>query len=236
MSFFEERIDPILRKTAARIEQSKALQSIVDGTMSDEQFKFYNIQDYQYLVFYLKAWGTALGKTTDYYEIKDILTIINDIFIGLDYCRDFWAKEVDASIDEMDRTVLCEGKTNYTSYLINIANTGDLASLFCAVFPCGKMYTYFAEDLMPKCKLDKENKYYKWLEYYTTDHYKQEAANKMALVNRYCEGKSEKELNKLEQIIATSCNYEILQWEDTYYNMTTWPIDDIFPKKMISID
>jgi len=236
MTFYEEKVEPILRKTAARIEQTKALQSIVDGTMSDEQFKFFNVQDYQYLIDYLKAWATALGKAKDYYEIVDMLTIINDVKLGLDYCRDFWAREAGMSIDEMDKTVMCEGKRNYTSYLMSIANTGGLAELFCAVFPCGKMYTYFAEDLMPKCKLDKDNKYYKWLEYYTTDHYKQEAANKMALINKYCEGKSDKELSSLLEIIATSCNYEILQWEDTYWLNTTWPLDDIFPKKYSSIE
>ena len=236
MTFYEEKIEPILRKTAARIEKSDALQAIVNGTMSEEQFRFYNIQDYQYLVEYLKAWAVALGKATDYYEIKDILEIVDDIFKGLDYCRDFWAREAGISVDEMDRTVMCEGKRNYTSYLNIIANQGNLAELFCAVFPCGKMYTFFAQDLLPQCKLDKENKYYKWLEYYTTDHYNQEASNKMALVNKYCEGKSEKEQARLLEIIATSCNYEILQWEDTYWNNTTWPLDDIFPQKKISID
>ena len=236
MSFFEEKVEPILKKTALRIENTEAMQSIVNGTMTDEQFIFYQVQDYQYLLEYLKAWATALGKATDYYEITDMLTIINDIHEGLDYCRDFWTKEAGITADDMDRCIMCEGKRNYTSYLLNIANTSDLAGLFCAVFPCGKMYTYFAEDLMPKCKLDPENKYYKWLEYYTTDHYKQEAANKMALINKFCEGKSEKELSRLLEIIAVSCNYEILQWEDTYRNMTTWPLNDIFPRKMISID
>ena len=54
--------------------------------------------------------------------------------------------------------------------------------------------------------------------------------------NKLCANKTEREQAKLLEIFATSCNYEILQWQDMYHNMTTWPLDAIFPEKFTTIE
>ena len=76
-----------------------------------------------------------------------------------------------------------------------------------------------------------DNLLYQWLEHYTTEHYLQEASNKKTIVNELCDDLTEKQKEKLVEIVATSCNYEIWQWTDAYWNNTTWPLDEIFPKR-----
>ena len=77
--------------------------------------------------------------------------------------------------------------------------------------------------------------YYQWLAYYVSDEYIRKTENEIAIVNRLCAHKTPKEIARLLEIFATSCNYEILQWSDMYHNMTTWPLDDIFPRKHTTI-
>lgn len=231
MGFYEERLEPMLRKTAKVIEETPAMQSIVNGTMTMDQLRYYYLQDYAYLLDYTRVWATALGKCDTFSEMKDMLVIINDVVTAIDYYRDHWTEEIGVTPEDMDSVIMGEGKRSYTAYLSHVAHTCDPTGLVCAVFPCGIMYTYFGEDLMPKCKLPKDNLLYQWLEYYTTDHYKQEAANKKAILNKLCEGKSEKEIKKLMTIVATSCNYEIWQWTDAYWNNSTWALDEIFPQE-----
>ncbi len=233
MDFYQEKLEPMLRKTAKMIEETPHMQDIVEGTMGDERFRFQIMQNYQYLCDYLRTWATALGKSYTYEEMSDILTIINDNYQGINYNREYWAKQIGVTTIEMDKTIESNGKRSYTAFQSMVAHTSDMAGMLCAVFPCGIMYTYFGEDLLPKCHLDKDNKFYQWLYYYTTDHYLQEAANKKKLINKYCEGKNEKETNRLLEICAYACNYEILQWQDTYHNMTTWPLDEIFPERIL---
>ena len=79
--------------------------------------------------------------------------------------------------------------------------------------------------------MPEDNMYRFWLEFYITDEYKSHCARAIALVNKVTEGKSERELAKLQEVFAIGCNYEILQWQDMYYNMRTWPLDEIFPDK-----
>ncbi|MBQ8994661.1 MAG: hypothetical protein IJ091_02490 [Oscillospiraceae bacterium] len=231
MDFYTERLEPMLRKTAKMIEETPAMQSILHGTMTPEQYKYYYLQDYQYLLDYTRVWSTALGKCDDFQDMKLMLTIINDVVEAIDYYRDHWAKTVGVTPEDMDNVIMGEGKRSYTAYLSHIAHTCDAAGMACAVFPCGIMYTFFAEDLLSQCTLEKDNTYREWLEYFATDHYKQEAANKKEVIRRLCNDLPENQLRKLELIVATSCNYEIWQWTDAYWNNTTWPLDEIFPAK-----
>ncbi|MBQ2218252.1 MAG: hypothetical protein II418_04855 [Firmicutes bacterium] len=231
MAFYEDRLEPMLRKTAKIIEETPAMQSIVNGTMTMDQLRYYYTQDYAYLLDYTRVWSTALGKCDNFSEMKLILTIINDIVFAIDDYRDYWAKALDIAPEDMDNVIMGEGKRSYTAYLSHIAHTCDPAGLVCAVFPCGIMYKYFGEDLMPQCKLPPDDLCYQWLEHYTTEHYLQEASNKKTIVNELCDDLTERQKDKLVEIVATSCNYEIWQWQDAYWNNTTWPLDDIFPER-----
>lgn len=235
MGFYEDELQPMLRKTADVIEKCPHMQDFVNGTLSKEKFAFYMYQDYQYLLDYIKVWATALGKSEDYEQIRDIMEILDANLVGIDYIRNTWTKDIGITVDELDATIQSEGKRDYTSFQLMVANTCDICGLFCSVFPCGIMYTYFGEDLLPKCKLPKDDPCYKWIEYYTTPEYKKEAANKIAILNKYCTNKTPREKAKLLEIVAISCNYEIIQWTRTYPNMETWPLEEIFPKKFTTI-
>ena len=235
MNFYKEHLEAMLRKTAKVIAESKHMQDIVKGTMPPERFKFQIMQNYQYLMDYLRTWSTALAKCVDYEQMSDLLVIINDIYKGVVYNREYWAPKIGVTVEELDATIEAEGKRSYTAFQSMIAHTGTLAELVCAVFPCGIMYTYFGEDLLPLCKLPQDNVYYQWLAYYATDKYKQEAANKEAMINKYCAHKTDREIAKLLEITANACNYEILQFDNLYYKMQTWPLEEIFPKKFTTI-
>ena len=104
------------------------------------------------------------------------------------------------------------------------------------MFPCNILYRYFGEDLLDQCKLPHDNMFYKWLEYYATDEYIRKTENEINIVNKLCEDKSDKEKAYLLEILCNSCNYEILQWQDMYHNMTTWPLDDIYPEKFTTLE
>ena len=115
------------------------------------------------------------------------------------------------------------------------AQEGGLAECMMAMFPCNILYRFFGEDLLPKCNLPKDNKFYQWLEFYVSDAYIAKTDNEIRMVNKLCANKTEREQARLLEIFAASCNYEILQWQDMYHNMTTWPLDEIFPKKFTTI-
>lgn len=237
MGFYETTLYPMIQKTVAVIEQTPHMQDILHGTMPIERFKFQIRNNYNYLMEFTKCWGVGFSKCNGYEEMKiwyDLLTETMEDEVILN--RDFWAKKVGVTIEEMEATIMAPGKRTYTSFELARAWEGDLATQVIAVFPCTILYYFMGIHLLPQCTLPEDNMYRFWLEFYTLDKYKEHCERAIALVNKVTENKSPRELAKLQEIFACGCNYEILQWQDMYYNMTTWPLDEIFPKKYTTVE
>ena len=236
MNFYEEYLRPILKETAAVIEESPHMQDILHGTMSLERMRFQIRQNYQYLMDYARCWAVGFSKCESYEEMEQWYLIMkNTMENTVMMNRTYWAKQLQMSVDEMDAVIEAEGKRSYTAFQLMTAHEGDLAKTMMALFPCNILYRYFGEDLLSRCTLDHDNMYYQWLAYYVSEEYIRKTENEIAMVNRLCRNKTPKEIARLLEILATSCNYEILQWTDMYHNMTTWPLEKIFPQKHTTV-
>ena len=232
MGLYEEHLKSMLKKTAAVIEQSEHMKDILYGTMPEEKMRFQIRQNYQYLLDYTRCWAAGLSKCNSYDEMELWYSIVrNTMENTVMMNRTYWAEQLDMSLEEMDAVIEAPGKRSYTSFQMMIACQGDLAQTMMALFPCNIIYRYFGEDLLEKCPLGKDSMYYQWLAYYVSDEYLRKTENEIATVDRLCAGKTDREIARLKEICAISCNYEILQWTDMYHNMTTWPLDEIFPEK-----
>lgn len=236
MGFYEDNLIDIIKKVCPIIESTEHMQDILCGTMPIEKFQFQIKQNYQYLMDYTRCWAVAFSKCTCYKDMEQWYQIVKNTMEGtVSFNRSFWAEQIGVTDEELDAVIEAPGKRSYTSFQLNCAREGDLAECMMAMFPCNILYRFFGEDLLPKCSLPKEDMYYKWLEFYTTKPYIDKTENEIQMVNRLCLNKTEREKARLLEIFATSCNYEILQWQDMYHNMTTWPLDEIFPAKFTTI-
>ncbi|MDO5138085.1 MAG: hypothetical protein Q4D71_06430, partial [Oscillospiraceae bacterium] len=228
MDFYNEYLVPILKETAAVIEQTDHMQDILHGTMSLERMRFQIKQNYQYLMDYTRCWAVGFSKCESFEDMEIWYSIVkNTMENTVMMNRTYWAEQLEMTVGEMDAVIEAEGKRSYTAFQLMTAHEGDLAKTMMALFPCNILYRYFGEDLLDQCTLDKDNMYYQWLAYYVSDEYIKKTENEIAIVNRLCGNKTEKEIARLLEIFATSCNYEILQWSDMYHNMTTWPLESI---------
>lgn len=236
MAFYDEYLEPILRKTAKVIEETEHMQDILHGTMSLERMRFQIRQNYQYLMDYTRCWAVGLSKCESYEDMELWYSIVkNTMENTVMMNRTYWAKQLEMSVEEMDAVIEAEGKRSYTAFQLMTAHEGDLAKTMMALFPCNIIYRYFGEDLLDQCTLPHDNMYYQWLAYYVSPEYIRKTENEIDIVNRLCAHKTKKETARLLEILATSCNYEIRQWQDMYHNMSTWPLEEIFPAKHTTI-
>ena len=237
MGFYEETLSPVLHRVAHEIEQTAHMQDMLHGRITEEQFRFQIRQNYQYLLDYTRCWALALAKCRSYKEMEIFYPIVkNTMESTVMINRTYWADELGLTTDDLDAVIEAPGKRSYTAFQLMTVNQGGLAEAMMALFPCNILYRYFGEDLLDQCDQPKDSKYYKWFEYYTSPEYIKKTENEIRVVNQLCEGKSEKEKAYLLEILCNSCNYEILQWSDTYHNMTTWPLDDIYPAKFTTFE
>jgi len=127
-------------------------------------------------------------------------------------------------------------KRSYTSFELARSWEGDLAEHLTALLPCPIVYWEMGKHLKRQCKLPKGNMYRDWIEFYTVGWFDKTCKSLIKLINDLTKNKTPKELVRLEEIYAVSCNYEYLSWRDMYYKMETWPIEDIFPKKFTTFE
>ena len=237
MGFYEEKLVNVIEEVCAIIEKTPHMQDILKGTVPPERFKFQIQQNYQYLMDYTRCWAVGFSKCRNFVEMNEWYQIMKNTMEGTVILnRDFWAEQAGTSAEEMDAIVEAPGKRSYTAFQLMSAAQGGLAECMMALFPCNILYRFFGEHLLPQCELPQENKFYQWLAFYVGDDYIRKTNNEIEMVNRLCENRSEKEKDQLLDIFVTSCNYEILQWQDLYYNMTSWPLDYISSNKSTLVE
>jgi thiaminase/transcriptional activator TenA len=235
MGFFEERLYPITEKVVAAEAETPHIKEIVAGTLPIEKFKFQVRQNYNYLIEYARAWAIGLAKCPDYETMAVWYEYVKEtVEHEIPFYREYWKKNLDISFEELDGEVMSNIKRSYTSHELARSWEGDLTEQVTALLPCDILYWELAKVNIKRCNLPKGNIYRDWIEFYTTGWFKEVCEKLITLINRLTENKSERQLAKLEEIYAVGCNYEYMSW-DMYYNMKTWPFEDIFPKKFTMI-
>ncbi|MGI6628960.1 MAG: TenA family protein [Bacillota bacterium] len=237
MGFYEERLMPIIKRTVDELCKTQHMQEILHGTMSKEKFQFQLKQNFNYLKEFCRCWAVGMSRCSDYDELSLWYKLLKGTFESeLGESTRYWFEKAGINFDDAENTIMAECKRSYTSHELARAFEGDQAAQVIALFPCTILYWHMGLELVPKCTLPQDNMYRYWLEFYVGEWYTEHCKNAIKLVNKLTENKSERELTKLLEIFAISCNYEYLQWTDMYHNMSTWPIDDIFPPKFTTIE
>lgn len=236
MGFYDDQVVPILKRTSQAMQETPHMKDMLNGTIPEERFKFQILQNHQYLLEYVKCWAIGLSRCTCYDEMKEWYEVVKRTFEKtVSMNREFWSKDIGVTLEEMDAVIPAEAKRSYTAFQMMCAEQG-LAENLMASHPCNALYMYFAEDMLPKCKLPKDHRSYIWLEYYVTDGYKSIVEAEANMIRRLCDNRSKRDQTRLLEILATSCNYEIMQFDELYYQMKTWPLEEIFPKKFTSVE
>jgi thiaminase/transcriptional activator TenA len=231
MNIYEEHLLPMIKTTCLALENTPQMQEILHGEMPMERFRWQIRQNYQYLLEYTKCWAIGFSKAQGFDEMQQWFSIVKSTFedtVAMN--RTYWAEQIGATTDELESTIMAQGKRSYTAHELARAFEGDLATCLMGLFPCNVLYMHMGNDLLPQCTLEKDNMFYKWIEFYTLPAYRAKCEREIEMINRLCENKNERELRRLLEIFAVGCNYELLQWRDMYYKMETWPLEEIFPK------
>ena len=122
MGFYEEKLVPVIKAVCAVIEQTEHMQDILHGTMSDERFRFQILQNHQYLLDYTRCWAVAFSKCTCFQEMEDWYPIVKNTMEGTVMVnRNFWSKEIGATLEEMDAVIEAPGKRSYTAFQLMCA-------------------------------------------------------------------------------------------------------------------
>ncbi|GAJ98248.1 thiaminase II [Geomicrobium sp. JCM 19055] len=216
-----------IRQTADSIWQASHqhpfVQGIGDGSLDLESFKYYMKQDYVYLIDYSKVMAKAVVLAPDLKTMTLFSHALHEtLAIEMDLHRAY-AKRLGISEEELESTTAGPITIAYSGAMLAEAEKGSLAELIVAILPCAWSY-YEIGTALAKIPGSTEHEFYgEWVQMYSSEQFGEIATHLINLLDELTQYKSEKELDKLEQIFLNTSRYEYLFW-DMSYKQEGWPI------------
>lgn len=193
------------------------VQELGKGTLEKERFKFYLLQDYQYLLQYAKVFAIAVVKS-DTEELMANFSksqhgiLAHEMDVHRSYMREFGITN-----KEMAEVKSSLYNRSYTANMLAVGQTGDLAEVLACVFPCAWTYYDYAKRLKDEYASELEDNFYKtWIEGYASDDFYSSFDWFYDTLDSLCENKSPSQLAKIEDIFVSSVEFEYLFWEMAY--------------------
>jgi len=187
------------------------LVSLANNTLRLKDFKKYLIQDYFFLIKFIKILALGCVKSQNNNDlmrcIDFIFAIKNELKLHVLYCKKWKISQKTL----LKTPELIETK-KYTNYAMAVGNKGDILDLFTALSPCIIGYGEIGYELKKK-KLHK-NSYNSWIDTYASKEYQDVAKeNILYLDSLFSKIKNKKnKLKKLKKIFKKATELESDFW------------------------
>jgi thiaminase/transcriptional activator TenA len=193
------------------------VQELGNGTLDKEKFKFYLLQDYQYLLQYSKVFAIAAIKS----ETEELMTRFTNIqyFIlanEMDLHRDYMAG-FGLTQDEIHNVKSSLYNRTYTANMIALGQTGNLAEVLASVFPCAWTYSDYALRLKEQYADRLEGNFYKtWIEKYASCEFSDSFEWFYDTLDALVANMTDAQRKRIEEIFISSVEFEYLFWDMAY--------------------
>jgi thiaminase II len=197
-----------IQKPWKEYTQHEFVRRMGDGTLPVENFRYYMIQDYLFLVQFARATALSAYKSSSLKDIgrsvQQVVTLQEEIKLHIDFCKDYGLEEADIVQQEEDQAT-----TAYTRYVLDIGQSQDWLALQVALLPCLIGYGIIAKRLHGDANTLREGRYWKWVEQYVDQPYVDAMMRGSDLIEEHAHKQSVARVEELAQIFihATNVSY-----------------------------
>jgi thiaminase/transcriptional activator TenA len=205
----------------AEILDHPFLTGLTDGSLPQEAFRFYVVQDARYLREFARALAiTAARAPTE----NDILMFSRHAASALEveralhgsFFHDFGFSDEEAAATPLAPTTLA-----YTSYLLSVAYAGSFPEALGALLPCYWIYSQVGKTLVKQGSANPL--YQRWIDTYSSEEFGAVVAEVLALTDRLATNLSASERERMTRHFLTTSRYEWMFWE-MGYRQERWPL------------
>jgi thiaminase (transcriptional activator TenA) len=191
------------------------VRRLARGDLPEAAFRRYLVQDYLFLLHFVRAWGLAVYKSDTLAEMRRAQALVAatlDVEIGLHigYCRGWGLTEAAMAAEpEAPQTIA------YTRYVLERGLAGDRLDLETALAPCVIGYAVIAAERTadPATRQD-GNPYRDWLDMYAGEDYQRLAHDAAAALDeQFARRGGEGRIPALAATFATATRLEADFWQ-----------------------
>jgi thiaminase/transcriptional activator TenA len=188
------------------------VEGLGDGSLEEERFRRWVLQDYLYLKEFARvlAWATAKADRLEsmawYASVLD-LTLNTEMGLHREYAARFGLTPQALEAESMWPTTRA-----YTDFLVRTAADGDMLDLLAALLPCAWGYVHLASRLSEEPP-PPDQRYADWIAQYASDAFRQALDWLREEMDTLAEGISSGKKAALREIFLVSSRYEYRFWD-----------------------
>ena len=188
------------------------VKGLGDGTLDEEIFKRWVLQDYRYLEEYARVFAWAAAKADElrsmawYADVLD-LTLNTEMELHRQYAERFGL-----SLEDLESEPMWPTTRAYTDFLVRTAADGDMADLLAALLPCTWGYVDLAQRLAER-NPPEDQRYADWIAQYASREFAEARDWLRDELDRVAGDPREAKRERLKEIFVTSSRYEWQFWE-----------------------
>ena len=207
-----ERLRQEHRTDWKRYTHHPFVEGLREGTLPEDCFRHYLIQDYLFLIHFARAYALAVYKAKNLAEMhaaKEILVNILDNEMALHVS---FSKKWGVEQKEMERAKESTLNMAYTRYVLECGLSGDLLHLLCALAPCVMGYAEIGKRLSLEKNLAK-NPYRAWIKEYASPAYQESARKAKRQMNLLGQDMRAKDFAIMSRIFGDATRLEVGFWQ-----------------------
>lgn len=189
-------------------------QALAQGTLKQEIFAHYIIQDAHYLLAYGRALAVCAAKAFDADDVIQFsdaakIAIVVERSLHGHFMQDFAISKL-----EFEHTPLSLACHHYTSFLTATAWSESYPVVLAALLPCFWIYAEVGKDIVSKASAN--NPYQAWIDTYSGQEFHQAVNNVIATIDKVAARCDTDTLEKMHQAYTQSARLEWLFWDSAY--------------------
>lgn len=197
------------------------LRGLTDGTLPEECFEHYVLQDALYLREYARTLSLVGVRSGD----EAALVMFDEHSSGAiaveRSLHDGFLKEFGLPGDAVEQTTPAPTTLAYTSFLLRTAALGEYPEALGAVLPCYWIYREVGKTLLEHGS--PKPIYGKWIDTYAGDEFGALVDAVLDLTDRVCEDLDPSRKARVTEAFVTTARYEWMFW-DAAWRLEGWPV------------
>jgi thiaminase/transcriptional activator TenA len=197
------------------------ITGLTDGTLPEESFAFYVIQDALYLREYARALTAVASRAPTASAMRMFAGHAAEAIAAELELHGTLLGELGIPKEDAARAEPAPANLAYTSYLLATVRGGSYAEGVGVVLPCYWIYAEVGKELLRLGSPDP--RYRRWIATYGAEEYGQVAGEVIAELDRVSLGLSEEENARVRRHFRTTSRYELMFWQ-MGYAQESWPL------------
>ncbi len=197
------------------------LTGLTDGSLAQDAFVFYVIQDALYLRRYAQALANVASRANDTAQTEMFARHAAGIVAVEMSLHESLLADLDIDPAAVDQAQEAPTTLAYNSYLLAATQSGSFAEGVGTVLPCYWIYGEVGKHLLGMGSPDP--RYQKWIDTYSGDEYDAEVRDVIDVMNKLGSELSFAERERVRRHFRATSRYEWMFW-DMGYRLEEWPV------------